>query len=122
MSVFLSITDHILKEISDYRLLYSCSDATYCYHEIDNEIIIFLQGVGNFGDVWYRGHQFKEKVITLYPDNKIIILHQTVWYADKDILLHDVNTYSSHKNLILCAKDRNSYAFLKKHFTKIPYC
>lgn len=107
-----------LKELSGYRLLYSCSGTTHCCHKIGKDIILFLQGGGNFGDVWHGEHQFKEKIITAYPDNKIIILPQTVWYTDMDILSHDVTIYSAHKNLMLCARDRNSYAFLKKHFTE----
>ncbi|MDR2409321.1 MAG: polysaccharide pyruvyl transferase family protein, partial [Bacteroidales bacterium] len=79
---------------------------------------IFLHGGGNFGDVWYETHQFKEKIIISYPDNKIIILPQTVWYTDKRLLLHDVNIYSAHKNLTLCARDKSSYDLLKQHFTQ----
>jgi pyruvyl transferase EpsO len=107
-----------LKEVGNYRLLYLCNHTTYYYHKIDKHVIILLHGGGNFGDVWHEVHKFKEKIITLYPDNKIIIFPQTVWYTDKDKLLHDINIYSAHKKLILCARDRKSYDFLKEHFTK----
>jgi pyruvyl transferase EpsO len=105
-----------LKGLTGYRLLYSCSPATYHYHKLDREIIILLHGGGNFGDVWHEIHQFKNTIISYYPRNKIIILPQTVHYDDKDILLKDSALFARHQNLIICARDRNSYDLLKKYF------
>jgi pyruvyl transferase EpsO len=107
-----------LRNLTNYKLLYSCNSSTYCYQKIDRHIIILLQGGGNFGNIWYNMHQFKEQIITSYPDNKIVIFPQTVWYTDKNILLHDVNVYSAHRNLVLCVRDSRSYEFMKKYFTK----
>jgi pyruvyl transferase EpsO len=107
-----------LRKITSHRLLYFCSAETFCYHKIDKHVIILLHGGGNFGDVWYKIHQFKEKIIVSYPDNKIIIFPQTIWYADKNLLMHDVKIYSTHKNLIICTRDRESYKFLKEYFIK----
>jgi pyruvyl transferase EpsO len=55
---------HFLKRFTNYRLLYSCSAATYHYHKLDREIIIFLHGGGNFGDIWHEVHQSKQKTIS----------------------------------------------------------
>jgi pyruvyl transferase EpsO len=107
---------HFLKGLTNYRLLYSSSAATYHYHKLDREIIIFLHGGGNFGDVWHGVHQFKNTIINSYPHNKIIIFPQTIHYGDKDILLKDSALYARHKNLIICARDRKSYNLLKEYF------
>lgn len=50
--------------------------------KIKKDTIILLQGGGNFGDIWDI-HEFKRKVIRNYPENRIIIFPQTVFYQKK---------------------------------------
>jgi pyruvyl transferase EpsO len=107
-----------LRTIRNYKLLYFCNAKTYHCPKIDRNVIIFMHGGGNFGDVWHDIHQFKERIIASYPDNKIIIFPQTVYYADKNLLLYDASIYSAHKKLILCARDKKSYDLLKQHFVQ----
>jgi pyruvyl transferase EpsO len=107
-----------LKQLKNYKLLYLCSVLTYHCKKLKNDTIIFLHGGGNFGDVWHEAHKFKEKIITSYPDNKIIIFPQTVWYNDESILFHDAQLYAKHNNLTICARDKESYEILKQYFTK----
>jgi pyruvyl transferase EpsO len=62
-------------------------------------------------------HNFKKQVIMSYPDNKIIIFPQTVFYENEKNLKNDIQLFNSHKNLTICARDKISYEILKKHFT-----
>jgi pyruvyl transferase EpsO len=106
-----------LRQIANHRLLYYGNALTWRYKKIPHDTIVLLHGGGNFGDVWPETHSFKEKIIAAYPDNRIIIFPQTAWYNDKYHLIHDVEAFSRHKNLTLCARDKNSYDLLKKYFT-----
>ncbi|GHT97313.1 putative pyruvyl transferase EpsO [Spirochaetia bacterium] len=96
---------------------YKSSSNTFKPQRISLDTIILLQGGGNFGDIWNEPQEFRRKIITSYPDNKIIILPQTVWYNDETLLLQDAQIYAGHKNLILCARDKKSYGILNEYFS-----
>lgn len=78
--------------------------------------IILLQGGGNFGDLWRGATEMRNEVIEKYPNNKIIILPQTITYLDRDLLKKDAEIYSRHKNLHICARDNASYEILREYF------
>ena len=65
-----------------FKCLYTASSRTFVYRELPESAIILLQGGGNFGDLWAEPHQFRKKVIELYPRNRVIVLPQTVWYEN----------------------------------------
>jgi pyruvyl transferase EpsO len=79
--------------------------------------IILLNGGGDFGDTWEEVQIFRREIIKEFPDNRIIILPQTVFYSDNNKLLSDADLFGHHKNLILCARDNRSFEILKKHFS-----
>ena len=77
----------------------------------NRDTIILLQGGGNFGDIWDI-HEFKRKVIRNYPENRIIIFPQTVFYQKKnENMLRDIELMSRHPYLTICARE-----VLKKNF------
>lgn len=78
--------------------------------------LIFLHGGGNFGDVWRSHQETRLNIIQRYHNHRIIMLPQTVWYDDTDLLNHDVSICAEHSDLYICARDRWSYDFLCKHF------
>jgi pyruvyl transferase EpsO len=94
---------------------YETSRETFKPRPINSDTIILLQGGGGFGDLW-GGQPFRRKIITEYPDNRVIILPQTVFYNDHKTLLSDAELFNQHNNLIICARDMISYEILKKHF------
>jgi len=78
--------------------------------------LIFLQGGGNFGDLWERHHNFRKKIIADYPENKIIILPQTVFYTDSNKMKNDAELFEKHRSLTICARDEKSFQILKDNF------
>lgn len=103
-----------------YRMKDACSLQTYDTSrrkKIDNNTIILLQGGGNFGDLWRKVQEFRLNIIQKHPNNKIIIFPQTVFYTNTDLMKKDAQIMSLHKDLTICARDKVSYEFLKKHFT-----
>jgi len=108
----------IQQYITKNKMLFSCSIQTFNSSNIDKNTIIILHGGGNFGDIW-RGHaDFRLKILKEFPQNKIIILPQTVYYSNKDTLLSDAAIFNNHKNLFICARDKYSYQILKEYFTE----
>lgn len=105
-----------LKSIK-YKMKDCCSICTYKENKtLTPDIIILLQGGGNFGDLWRMHQEFRLKIIQKYPNNKIIIFPQTVYYKNHDTMLKDAEIMKQHKNLSICARDIVSYHLLKKYF------
>lgn len=104
-----------------YTLPYSCryksSIENYVKPKIGEDVIILLQGGGNFGDIWRRHTEFCLKILHDFPHNKVIILPQTIYYKSDEVMVHDINTMSLHKKLHICARDERTYKLLLKNFS-----
>lgn len=83
---------------------------------LDKDVVILLHGGGNFGDIWPAHHLFRNKVIAHYPDNKIIILPQTVFFSDKTSMVTDAEQLGQHRNLTIIGRDQVSYDILNKYY------
>lgn len=105
-------TEQFLSKLP-YKCLYRASSRTFVHQELSTDTIILLQGGGNFGDLWNEPQEFRKKIVCEYPDNKIIILPQTVYYQDLSHAREDAVFFSLHKQLTVCARDKQSYRFLK---------
>lgn len=109
-------TKHFLKNIP-HKCLYTASVETYKYRPLPPNTIILMQGGGNFGDLWRRHQDLRLEVIKAYPNNRIIILPQTVFYKDTTVFLKDAKIFNSHKDLHICARDTGSLEFLQESLT-----
>lgn len=107
-------TEDYLKTIP-YRCLYRCSYTTFEFKPLNSDVVILLQGGGNFGDIYPCHQQFRNKIIEAYPNNRIIILPQTVYYYGSRMLANDSILMRKHKNLYICARDQYSFDFLKRY-------
>lgn len=103
-------------ETLPYKCLYYASKDSFVYRKLPKNVVILLQGGGNFGDLYRLHSEFRKKIIELYPDNKVIILPQTAFYEDRHKLVIDAEFYSQHKNVTICAREQYTYDLLKKHF------
>lgn len=98
--------------------LYRASVNTYKYKKIPIHTTVLLQGGGNFGDIWRAHQEFRLKVIEDYPNNRIVILPQTVYYENEEVMKEDARKCQEHPDLVICARDMRSYSLLKKYFFK----
>ena len=90
---------------------------TFDFNDVKNEKInLLLHGGGNFGDIYRTSQDFRFKVLEQFPNNRIILLPQTVYYNDHDLLKIDLERMSKHKNLFLCVRDNVSLKMLQPYF------
>ena len=99
-----------------FDCIYRASDVTYRYQNVDEDTVVLLHGGGNFGDVWRTHQDFRLQVLKDYPNNKVIILPQTVYYENIELMRKDAEVMSQHSNLTICARDMNSYNILLNNF------
>lgn len=98
-----------------YRCLYRSSCDKFDQRPLSPDVVIVMHGGGNFGDLWSIHQKFRLKVIENYPDNRIVILPQTVYYEDERLFDSDAAVMRKHRHLTICARDRRSYRMLKEH-------
>lgn len=110
-------TENFLKQLSS-QCISKCSYQTFSYKPLPKDTTILLQGGGNFGDLWRVHQEFRLKIVELYPDNKIIILPQSVHYQDTKILERDAELMGKHSNLTICVRDTKSWDILGSYFYK----
>ncbi len=78
--------------------------------------MVLLNGGGSFGDLWREAQDFRLKVAEAYPENRIVILPQSVYYEDAALMRNDAEILARHPRLTICARDTHSEAILREHF------
>ena len=112
-------TKDLLKAVP-YKCLYSSSIESYRKPDITKDVLILFMGGGNFGDLWIRHQNFRQRVISDFPENPIIQLPQSVCFNSTDYLNKDILLFSKHKAPItICLRDEKSFLFIKSHYTKV---
>lgn len=96
--------------------VYRSSCHTFTYREFTTDTIICLVGGGNFGDLWRGLQEFKNRIVQLYPNNKIVIFPQSVYYSDISLCNFDSKIFAQHNGIYICARDVESFVFLQQHF------
>lgn len=75
--------------------------------------IITLKGGGNIGVEYFREELYRRFIIDSFPDNKIIIFPQTIYFGDSKFAQKQKRVtfdyFLKHNNLFVCTRDENSY-------------
>lgn len=103
----------------DYNCLCTTDCANFTFPTLPKDCVILLHGGGNFGDLYPRHNEFRKAVIAKYPNNKIVILPQTVYYEKDEHLKADSEFYSGRGNITICTRDTVSYSIAKDNFKDI---
>lgn len=96
-----------------YKCLYKASCKTFKHIDIPANVIIIMMGGGNWGDLYLIHNEFRRKIVQSYPNNKIVILPQTIYYEGARNARFDAEVFRKHKRLTIFARDKYSYWFLK---------
>lgn len=86
--------------------------------KLDPHLIIVCQGGGNFGDLYPYYQGFREKIVQTYPNHKIVILPQSIYFQNKDNLKRTEEIFSKHANLHIMTREKASYATAQAYFSK----
>ncbi|MEG7862599.1 polysaccharide pyruvyl transferase family protein [Bacillus mobilis] len=81
--------------------------------KIPEDCIIVCQGGGNFGDLYPGPQDLREYLIENYPNNRVVILPQTIHYKDQNKLKYTAEIFNQHKDVHLFVRDENSYRLIK---------
>lgn len=113
--------EFIRKYFSDYKII---EYSSYEFNEnlanlmniINKDDLIFLQGGGNLGNKYLVEENIRRTIISSFPNNKIVILPQTIYFDNDTELNISKDIYNSHNDLTLFTRGDVSLNFAKKHF------
>lgn len=84
---------------------------------VKKDDIILISGGGWLGTLWLHNEINVRNIIRDFPNNKIVVLPQTVYYEETDKGKKEMeisrNIYSSHSNLTMFLRDEASYIFVQ---------
>ena len=91
------------------------SIATFDFRPLPHDAVILLHGGGNFGDLWRKHQDFRLRVISTYPGNRIIVLPQTIHYDSPSVMASDIQLLNRHPQLTICVRDDQSAEQMKQN-------
>ena len=98
-------------------LRYVCTTRSVDWADVDRYSFggtIYLSGGGNFGDLWPHFQEFREDVITRFPDRTIIQLPQSIHFGDESNALKTAQILGNHPNFTLLVRDVDSLRFAER--------
>lgn len=99
-----------------YKCFGTCGWNEYEPKTLSKDTVILIHGGGYFGDVWRLVWEYVLNTIEHYPDNRIILLPNTIFYNDVELMRSDAERMAKLKHLTICARDRKSYKIAKENF------
>ena len=113
------------EQFSDYKIITLNDDETYSSIYRIKKIIspsdlIFIHGGGNMGDLYLTAERQRLCIVKSFPNNKIISMTQTAFFSNSNQgrrqLMRSKKIYNSHKDLILFAREKKTFNFMKSNF------
>lgn len=115
-----SFPDYTVTEIPISKTL---KGLEYVRRIIKEDDIITTVGGGNMGDLYEQIENFRQLTFEYFPNNCTISFPQTADFSNNSIgikkLKEAKRIYSSHRKLILLAREFKTAAFFKKHFPEV---
>jgi pyruvyl transferase EpsO len=84
--------------------------------KLGDDVVIVLHGGGNFGDLYPHHQTLREEMIKAFPNNKILIMPQSVHYNDMKNLEANKDLFKHHKKLFMYVRDEYSYEVMTPYF------
>lgn len=85
--------------------------------DLPADVIIVMQGGGNFGDIYRSFQIFREEVVAACPRHKIIFFPQSIHFNDPENMRASAETLSRHEDLTILCRDHESLAISLENFS-----
>ena len=100
------------------KILRNYGACFFPFPTIDKDVTVLLMGGGNFGDLWRTLQYNRLEIIARYPENRIVMLPQSIFYQEKELINKDADMMARHSDLHLFARDQASYDILSARFNR----
>lgn len=102
-----------------HAALHIASRNTYSGHLFDKtgqSDVIFINGGGNFGDIWPAHHDFRLRILDRFRDRRIVQFPQSLCFADPKRLDDTKRHIAACRDFHLFVRDERSLAFARANF------
>lgn len=87
------------------------------------DVVVVLQGGGNFGDIYPLHQNFRKQVLSRFKDHKIIHMPQSIHFENETNLIKDAIDFNEHKDFSMFVRDIPSFEQLDKaRFANLSLC
>ncbi|MGY1856602.1 polysaccharide pyruvyl transferase family protein [Modestobacter sp. SYSU DS0290] len=85
---------------------------------------ILLHGGGNLGDRWPENQAFRERVVGLFPDRRIIQMPQSIEFRERASLERARRVFNAHPDLTLLMRDHDAVEVARSAFPQavVEFC
>ncbi|MDP3921350.1 MAG: polysaccharide pyruvyl transferase family protein [Candidatus Omnitrophota bacterium] len=104
---------------SRVKVAYVCDLVSYSKPVLEKclpEGDVLIHGGGNFGDLWPMHQAFRERIISDFPDRRIIQMPQSIQFNSDKSLARARRIINRHENVIILARDGHSAAVARAEF------
>lgn len=81
---------------------------------------VLIHGGGSIGTLWKSENDNREKIVQMFPNNRIIIFPQTIYYdsspSGRAVLEVDKKLLGQHRDLWICTREKTSYELGLSYF------
>jgi len=84
--------------------------------KLDEDVVLFLHGGGNFGDLYDIHQNFRNKVLTLFANHKIVLLPQSIHFENFENVQSTKEVIDRHPDFTMMVRDKFSLDFAKNNF------
>lgn len=111
-----NFADYVVVEIPDICWEYEKKKVMSCIKKDD---CLLIHGGGFLGDLWEECEQQLREIVRAFPENRILVLPQSVFFGDNEHGREQANVsshiYTMHPHLFLCVREKNSYECVKRN-------
>lgn len=115
----------IIKDLLPEYSFYEISDMDYLWNKyklkalINKDDVLIITGGGFLGSMWlYNCELNVREIVENYPDNRIIIFPQTVFFSEDDRGKREYNIsreiLRTHRNITVCAREKQSESLCRE--------
>lgn len=83
-------------------------------HKIRPDDTLLLQGGGNLNDIYKWHENLRQDVLKRFPDNKIILCPQSIFFSDENRGKEIMQAYQDHENFTMFVRDQESYSYIQQ--------
>ncbi len=91
-----------------------------------NKQVLFINGGGNLGTLWLNVENLFRHILIHNKNSLIVVLPNTIYYgnsvSDQKELETSKKIYNRHKNLLIYAREKYSYEYMKKIYKNVALC
>jgi exopolysaccharide biosynthesis predicted pyruvyltransferase EpsI len=114
----LAIQKFLSDHFNDYRIIrfYRPEIERFLKEKLSPDDLIFIHSSGDFGDLYVNGPKLRKRVISAFPDNRIVQLPVSVHYENPASFEADTRFFSGRPNLLILCRSKEGAKLLADNF------